>query len=162
MPLEDVETTWFGISTTLVPRKIVLFDDQLGNDLPHPSSFSRTGVNSFDRGQGFLRQGRHGLFAVFEAARVLHAGDCILLDLIVACSLLQNVDQLQVLRVRPDAVNDGEREFPFCEIFAEAFVVGIIRAGEVHVVIAYLEDQTDEVNESYAVPIASSVDWYSG
>lgn len=43
-------------------------------------------------------------------------------------------------------MDDGEGEFAFCKVFAEAFVVGVLVAGEVHVVIAYLEEEADGVD----------------
>lgn len=55
--------------------------------------------------------------------------------------MLQYVDQLPVLRVGADAVDDWEGEFAFGEVFAEAFVVRVFAAGEVHVVVADLEEE---------------------
>ena len=43
-------------------------------------------------------------------------------------------------------MDDGEGEFAFCEVFAEAFVVGVFVAGEVHVVVADLEEEADCVD----------------
>ncbi len=40
-------------------------------------------------------------------------------------------------------MDDGEGEFAFGEVFAQAFVFGIFGAGEVHVVVADLEEQAD-------------------
>ena len=44
-------------------------------------------------------------------------------------------------------MDDGEGEFAFCEVFAQAFVVGVFAAGEVHVVIADLEEEADGVDQ---------------
>ena len=43
-------------------------------------------------------------------------------------------------------MDDGEGEFAFCEIFAEAFVVGIFAAEKIHVVVADLEEKADCVD----------------
>lgn len=69
--------------------------------------------------------------------------------------MFQDVDQLQVLGIRTDAVDDGEREFSLGQIFAETFVVGVFGAREVHIVVADLEEQADEVGKWYKIPASN-------
>lgn len=43
-------------------------------------------------------------------------------------------------------MDDREREFSLGKIFAETFVFGILGAGEVHVIVADLEKESDYVH----------------
>ena len=44
-------------------------------------------------------------------------------------------------------MNDGKGEFSLCEIFAEAFVVGVGGGAEVEVIVADLEEEADGGDE---------------
>lgn len=50
-------------------------------------------------------------------------------------------------------MDDGEGEFALGEVFAEAFVLRVVCAVQVHIVVADLEDQADEVHEGDAVSV---------
>ena len=50
-------------------------------------------------------------------------------------------------------MDDWEGEFPFGEILAETFVLGVFGAGKVHVVVSDLEEETYRVDQRYEVPI---------
>lgn len=63
--------------------------------------------------------------AVFEAAFALHVAEGIALDLFVRCLLLEYVDEDLVGRVCAYGVDDGEAEFAFGEVFAEALERGV-------------------------------------
>ena len=48
-------------------------------------------------------------------------------------------------------MDNGEGEFSFREIFTKTFVFGVFSAGEVHVVVADLEEEADEIDEGDVV-----------
>lgn len=50
-------------------------------------------------------------------------------------------------------MDDREGEFALGEVLAEAFVLRVVGAVQVHVVVADLEDEADEVDEGDAVPV---------
>lgn len=49
-------------------------------------------------------------------------------------------------------MDDGEREFAFGEILADTLCLGVGRGGEVHVVVADLEEEADGVDEGDVIP----------
>jgi hypothetical protein len=79
--------------------------------------------------------------------------------LLIFWLLLENVDELHVFRFRADAVDDREREFAFCEIFAKPFVVRVFGGGEVLVVVTDLEDYAHDVDEWDAVSVGLLVEF---
>jgi hypothetical protein len=60
-------------------------------------------------------------FTILKASFTLHVPKRIPLDLLIRSFLLQDVDEDLVAGVGADGVDDGEAEFAFCEVFAEAF-----------------------------------------
>lgn len=54
-------------------------------------------------------------------------------------------------------MDDGKGEFALGEVLAEAFVLRVVGAVQVHVVVADLEDEADEVDEGYAVSVGGGV-----
>ena len=48
-------------------------------------------------------------------------------------------------------MDNGEGEFSFREIFTKTFVFGVFSAGEVHVIVADLEEEADEIDEGDVV-----------
>lgn len=91
------------------------------------------------------------LARVVEASGRLHVGDGVALDLGVGGLLLENADELEVGRVGANAVDDGEGEFALGQVFAHALVVAVFLGREVHIVVADLKDEADEVDEGHAV-----------
>ena len=87
-----------------------------------------------------------------KAPSLLHVVHGILFDSSVRGLLLEDVDELPVLWIRADAVDDGEGEFAFCEVLAEAFVLGVDAAPKVQVVVADLEDDAHDVDEGDEIP----------
>lgn len=110
---------------------------------PNTRTLSSSAIHAINRGERFFPQVLHRASAILKTARALHVADGVALDDVVGGFLLEDVDQLQVLRVRADAVDDGEREFALGQVLAEALVFGIFGAREVHVVVADLEEETD-------------------
>ena len=107
---------------------------------PHAGAPSRALIDLIDQSQRpFFQLPQRGP-AILEAACTLHVGDGVALDAWVGGFLLEDVEELEVVRIGADAVDDGEGEFSLGQVFAEAFVVGVFRAGEVHVVVADLEN----------------------
>lgn len=98
-----------------------------------------------------LNQRRNDLASVLEAAGALHVRDGVALHLHIRRLLLEDVDELQVGRVGADAVDDGKRKLALGQVLAHALVVRVLARGEVHVVVADLEDEADEVDEGHAV-----------
>ena len=117
-------------------------DRHLFQDNPHTSPLSSTLVNLLNQHQSLLIQLSQYDPTILETPGTLHVFDGILLDFVVGGFLLQYVDQLPVLRVGTYAVDNWEGEFALGEILAETFVFGVFRAGEVHVVVSYLEEET--------------------
>ena len=111
------------------------------------------GVDGVDETRRARRQALEHAPRVVEAAGPFHVGDGVALDLVVAAALLEDVEQLQVGRVGPDAVDDGEGELPLGQILAETFVLRVLGRRQVHVVVPDLEDQSDQVRERDAVPV---------
>lgn len=95
----------------------------------------------------------HHFAAILKTACAFHVGNRVALDAGICSFLLEDVDELEVGRVGTNAVDDGEGEFAFGEVFAEAFVFGVFGAGEVHVVIADLEKESDGVDEWDAITV---------
>lgn len=80
-------------------------------------------------------------FRVLKAALAFHILQGIALDLLVCGFLLQDVDEDLVAGIGADGVDDGEREFAFCQVFAEPFERGVAGCGgEVEVVVEDLEE----------------------
>lgn len=52
---------------------------------------------------------------------------------------------MKILRVGSYAMDDWEGEFSFGKIFAKTFVFGVLGAGEVHIVVSDLKEQSDYV-----------------
>lgn len=78
----------------------------------------------------------HHTLTVLEAALTLHVPERILLDLLIRCLLLEDIDKNGVGGVSANGVDDREAEFAFGEVFAEALegrVAGC--GGEVEVVV---------------------------
>jgi len=74
--------------------------------------------------------------AILKAALALHISKRIPLDLLIGGLLFEYIDQDLVAWIGADGVDNGEAEFAFCEVFAEAFegcVAGC--GGEVEVVV---------------------------
>lgn len=95
---------------------------------------------------------------VLKAALALHILQRIALDLLIRCLLLQYIDQDLVARVGAYRVDDGEREFSFRQVFAQAFEGGVAgRGGEVEVVVKDLEEETDCGYEGCAVAVLALV-----
>lgn len=67
--------------------------------------------------------------------------------------MLEYVDELEVDRVGADAVDDGEGEFALRQVLAHALVVAVFARRQVHVVVADLEDEPDDVDEGHAVDV---------
>lgn len=119
---------------------------------PYTSPLSRTLINLVNHHQRLLLQISQYDSTILETSGTLHVSDGILLNFIIGRFLLQYIDQLPVLRVGTYAVDDWEREFPFCKILAETFVLGVLSAGEVHVVVSDLEEKTYRIHQRYEVP----------
>lgn len=100
-----------------IPGNVVL--QRRGNNLLQYSShldpvalaLRRLAVNLVNHPVRLVPQLRHHLARVRKAARPLHVLDRVQLDFLVRWFLPQDVDELQIARVCPDAVDDGEREF---------------------------------------------------
>lgn len=67
--------------------------------------------------------------------------------------MLEYVNQLKVDGVGADAVDDGEGEFALGQVLAHALVVAVLARRQVHVVVADLEDEADDVDEGHAVDV---------
>lgn len=73
---------------------------------------------------------------IFKAALALHVSKRIPLHFLVCSLLFEDVDEDLVAWIGADGVDNGEAEFAFCKVFAEAFegcVTGC--GGEVEVVV---------------------------
>lgn len=127
--------------------------NHLIQDLGHAPPQPRSPIHDANHKYGLALQLAHRFPAILEAAGAFHVADGIALDAVVRRLLLQDVDELEVERVGADAVDDGEGEFALGQVFAEAFVVGVFRAGEVHVVVADLVEEADDVHEGDAVSV---------
>ena len=120
---------------------------KLIQNCPNTFPLPRTLVHILYRNHSFLEQARNHASAVCKAPSTLHVADCIPLDGIVSRLLLQDVDQLEILRVRADAVNDWEGEFALGQVFAKTFVLSVVSAVQVQVVVADLENEANEIDE---------------
>ena len=129
-----------------------LFHSKHTNNSLDPIAFTGSFVQLLNHEQRLVDQLLDHPLRVFKTSRAGHVIHGILLDSILRGLLLEDVDQLEVLLVRSDAVDHGKGEFPFREVFAKAFVEGVVRAPEVHVVVPYLEDLADYVDEGHKVP----------
>lgn len=70
--------------------------------------------------------------------------------------LFELTQDLPVGRVRPDAVDNGEGELALGQVLAEALAVRVLVALEVHVVVADLEVDRDQVRERDVVAASVS------
>jgi len=128
-----------------------LHNIQLIQNKPQPPPHPPLPIQRLNHRHRLLLQLPHRLPRVLKTPHILHILDRVLLHLLVLRLLLQDVDQLQVLRVRADGVDDGVGEFPLGEVFAQAFVGGVFGGGEVQVVVADLEEGADGVDEGDVV-----------
>jgi hypothetical protein len=91
---------------------------------------------------------------ILEAAFALHILERIPLDFLVIRLLLEDVDEDLIAGIRAYSVDDGEAEFPFCQVLAEALEGGVARCwGEVEVVVEDLEEEADGGYEGSAVAV---------
>lgn len=118
---------------------------------PNSAPLSHPLINLVNHSQRFLMHTSQDDPTIFKASSTFHILHCIFLDLIIRRLLLQYIDQLSVLRIRADAVNKWEGEFAFCQVFAKSFVLGVLGGGEIHVVVANLEEEADEVNQGHKI-----------
>lgn len=98
--------------------------------------------------------------AINEATSGLYIAHRILLNHLVVGLQFEDLDELWVVGCSMDAVDDGISEFSLGQILTESLGLGHSSALKVHIIIANLEDDSQEIDEARKVPVASiSVFW---
>lgn len=119
---------------------------------PTPSLLAQPPLNPAHQSLRLSPQFTNHSRTILETPLTLHIPERISFDLLIARLLLQDIDEDLVTGIGADGVDDGEREFSFGEVFAEAFERGVAGCGgEVEVVVEDLEEETDCGDEGGAV-----------
>jgi hypothetical protein len=53
-------------------------------------------------------------------------------------------------------MNNGEREFPFSNVFTETFVIGVLRILKILIIVSDLKEDSDQIDKWNVIPVSSA------